>query len=67
MENINLTESSIPSELAQEMEAIGDMLDTALEYQFEVEVIYWALTYMKQDPTVTPAQAFALGIAEWIK
>lgn len=52
---------------AEEMELIDKMLDTAIEYGLEVEVIYWALNYMKQDPTVTPAQAFALGISEWVK
>lgn len=54
-------------ELASEMQAISDMLDSALEYGFEVEVIYWALRYMKENPDSTPAQAFALGVAEWIK
>ena len=54
-------------EIVEEMKAISDMLDTALEYELEVEVIYWALKYMKEDPKVTPAQAFALGVAEWVK
>lgn len=51
----------------EEIELIDKMLDTAIEFGLEVEVIYWALNYMKQDPTVTPAQAFALGISEWVK
>lgn len=54
-------------ELADEMQAIGDMLDTALEYGMEVEVIYWALKYIKDNPSATPAQAFALGVTEWVK
>lgn len=54
-------------ETVDEMQAISDMLDTALEYGLEVEVIYWALMYMKKDPDVSPAQAFTLGVAEWVK
>lgn len=51
----------------QEMEAISNMLDTAIDYGLEVEVIYWALKYVKDNPTVSPAEAFALGVAEWVK
>lgn len=54
-------------EQKEQMEAIDQMLDTALEYGLEVEVIYHALEYMKENPTATPAQAFALGVAEWVK
>lgn len=51
----------------EEMEAISNMLDTAIDYGLEVEVIYWALKYVKDNPTVSPAEAFALGVAEWVK
>ena len=54
-------------EVKDEMQAIGDMLDTALEFGMEIEVIYHALKYMKEDPSVTPAQAFALGVTEWVR
>ena len=54
-------------ETLDEMQAISDMLDTALEYGLEIEVIYHALKYMQEDPTVTPAQAFALGVTEWVR
>ena len=53
--------------VTEQMEAIDQMLDSAIEFGLEVEVIYWALKYMKEDPTVTPAEAFALGVAEWLK
>jgi hypothetical protein len=33
----------------------------------EVEVIYFALKYMKENPSVTPAEAFVMGVTEWIK
>lgn len=50
----------------EQMEAIDKMLDSAMEFGLEVEAIYWALNYIKKNPTVTPAEAFALGVAEWI-
>lgn len=51
----------------EQMEAIDQMLDSVMQVGLEVEVIYWALTYMKENPSVTPAEAFALGIAEWVR
>ena len=54
-------------EIFEEMQAIGDMLDTALEFGLEVEVIYHALQYVRENPKASPAQAFALGVTEWIK
>ena len=54
-------------ETIEEMQLIGDMLDSALDYGLEVEIIYWALKYMKENPTTSPAEAFALGVAEWVK
>lgn len=54
-------------ELIDEMQILGELLDTALEYGLEVEVIYWALKYMKEHPEVSPLEAFASGVAEWVK
>lgn len=51
----------------EQMEAIDKMLDSVIQFGLEVEVIYWALTYMKENPEVSPAEAFALGVAEWVK
>jgi hypothetical protein len=51
----------------KQLEAIGKMLDTALEYGLELEVIYFALTTMKKNPELSPAEAFALGVTEWVK
>lgn len=51
----------------EQMEAIDKMLDSAIEFGMEVEVIYQALLYIRQNPNSTPAEAFALGIAEWVK
>jgi len=50
-----------------ELEVISEVLDQALEHGLEVEVIYWALKAMQQDPTMKPSDAMALGILEWVK
>lgn len=55
------------SEKHEQLETINNLLDIAIEYGLEVEVIYHALEYMKKDPTVTPAEAFALGVTEFVK
>jgi hypothetical protein len=54
-------------DIKEQMKIIDSQLDVAIEYGMEVEVIYYALNYMKENPTVTPAEAFYLGISEWIK
>lgn len=50
-----------------QLQIISDVLDEALESGLEVEVIYWALKAMQKDPTLTPGEAMALGILEWVK
>jgi len=55
------------SDIKKQLEFIGAGLDAALEHGLELEVIYFALKYMRENPNVTPAEAFALGITEWIK
>lgn len=51
----------------EQMDAIDQMLDLAIDNCLEVEVIYKALQYMKENPDSSPAEAFALGVAEWVK
>jgi len=53
--------------MKEELELIGNQLDMALEYGLELEVIYYALKTMKENPNLTPAQAFALGVTEFVK
>ena len=54
-------------DVQKQMEAIDQMLDTAIEFGLEVEVVYYSLKYIKENPNVSPAEAFALGVAELIK
>lgn len=51
----------------EDLEAIDVLLDQVIEQGLEVECIYWALKAMQENPTLRPGQAFALGLAEWIK
>ena len=51
----------------EDLEIIDKLLDQVIEAGMEVECIYWALKAMQENPTLTPGEAFALGLAEWVK
>ena len=51
----------------EDLEIINKLLDQVMEAGMEVECIYWALKVMQENPTLTPGEAFALGLAEWVK
>lgn len=53
--------------LKLEVQTISDLLDTAIKFGLEVEVIYFALKAMKENPELSPAEAFAVGVTEWVK
>jgi predicted RNA methylase len=50
-----------------DMKVISVLLDEAMEMGLEVEVIYSALKTMREDDSITPAQAFQEAINEWVK
>jgi predicted RNA methylase len=50
-----------------DMKVISVLLDEAMEHGLEVEVIYAALKAIKEDETISPAQAFQFGMDEWVK
>lgn len=50
-----------------DIKVIDILLDQVIESGMEVECIYWALKVMQENPTLTPGEAFALGLAEWVK
>lgn len=54
-------------ELDKQLDAIDKLLGKAIEHEMEVEVIYYALKYAKEHPEVSPAEAFLLGVTEWVK
>ena len=51
----------------EDIQIIDSLLDQVIEAGMEVECIYWALKAMQENPTLTPGEAFALGLAEWVK
>lgn len=50
-----------------EMKVISVLLDEAMEYGMEIEVIYNALKLMREDDSLTPSQAFQEAMNEWVK
>jgi len=60
----DITINKVPTD---ESQLISNQLDTVLEHGLEVEAIYFALIAMKNNPELTPGEAFIQGILEWIK
>ena len=50
----------------EDIKTIGVYLEEALDMGLEAEVVYYALRYMQEDPTMTPAQAMQNGADEWV-
>ena len=50
-----------------EMKVIDVLLSEAMDNGLELEVIYSALKAMREDETISPAQAFQIGMDEWIR
>jgi predicted RNA methylase len=50
-----------------DMKVISVLLDEAMAEGLEVEVIYSALKTMREDDSITPAQAMQVAMDEWIK
>lgn len=48
-----------------EMDILGTLLKNAQDVNLEVEVVYFALKVMKKDPSLTTAEALAIGCEEW--
>jgi hypothetical protein len=53
--------------ITEQKDVIDKGLDAAIQFGLEVEVIFYALKAMKENPKLTPAEAFVFGVAEWIK
>ena len=50
-----------------EMKVIDVLLNEAMDHGLELEVIHSALKAMREDETLTPAQAFQVAMDEWVK
>lgn len=54
-------------EVIHDMELITSYLLEAEEYGLLTEVVFYALKAMKEDPTLSEAQAITMGYDEWVK
>lgn len=55
------------NKMLEEYEAVRNVLKDASEYGLEIEVVIFALKYMKENPRLTVKEAIFLGYEEWIK
>ena len=53
--------------MLEEFEAVKNAIKGASEYGLEVEVIVFALKYMKENPRLTVKEAISLGYEDWVK
>lgn len=53
--------------LVSEMDAVAIALEQSREEGLEVEVVTWALRYMKENPSLTISEAITMGYYEWVK
>jgi len=61
--DINMT----PSETHQALNTAHLVLEEAKQFGVQVEVMVWAVRYMKEDPSLSVEQAIILASNEWIK
>lgn len=50
-----------------EWEAIDHALKGASEFDLQVEVVWYALKAMKENPRLTIEEAMDIGFNEWVK
>jgi hypothetical protein len=67
MENYHQPDENDTYSLVSEMDAVATALEQSREEGLEVEVVTWALRYMKNDPTLTISEAITMGYYEWVK
>jgi hypothetical protein len=67
MENYHQPDENDTYSLVSEMDAVAIALEQSHEEGLEVEVVTWALRYMKNDPTLTISEAITMGYYEWVK
>ena len=53
--------------LVLEMDAVEIALQRSREENLDVEVVTWALRYMKENPSLTISEAITMGFYEWVK
>lgn len=54
-------------DILETMGLINEALDQAQQYGLTTEVVYSALTYLKQHPTMSVEDAILFGLEDWVK
>jgi len=63
----NTEEENDTETLLSEMDTVAMALERSREEGLEVEVVTWALRYMKENPSLTISEAITMGYYEWSK
>ena len=53
--------------MIEDLILVENMLREAQSHMLEVETVYYALKYMKEDPSISINEAMTLGYLEWTK
>lgn len=53
--------------ISEQLDTVQEVLSVSGRFNLQAEVVYWALKYMKENPTITPIDALMLGVSEWVK
>ena len=54
-------------DIHRSMDIVEHVLHEAEDFGLTVEVVTWALKYMKENPKLDISDAIILGIEEWVK
>jgi hypothetical protein len=52
---------------SEEYHIIGAIMDSAAAHSLHIEVIQFALKYIKENSSLTPAMAIRMGYEDWVK
>jgi len=60
-------QSAYNKTFTDEVNTVSIALANAYQMSLEVEVVTWALKYMKENPNLTIDEAITMGYSEWVK
>jgi hypothetical protein len=55
------------TDILSAMDQVSMALQHSREESLEVEVVTWALMFMKENPSLTVSEAITMGYFEWVK
>jgi len=60
-------QSAYNKTFTDEVNIVSIVLANAYQMSLEVEVVTWALKYMKENPNLTIDEAITMSYSEWVK